>query len=47
MNLGAGNLGDLMGNGFGDKMQGDGKRIQGYCSSLMEEREAGTAHPTH
>lgn len=39
MNLGGGNLGELMGDNFGDKLETDGKRIQGYCGTIMEERE--------
>ena len=39
MNLGGGNMGDLLGNSFGNTLEADGKRIQGYCGTIMEERE--------
>mmetsp|Transcript_12089 Transcript_12089/g.29227 ORF Transcript_12089/g.29227 Transcript_12089/m.29227 type:complete len:121 (+) Transcript_12089:778-1140(+) len=39
MDLGGGSLGDILGDGFGDQMKVDGKRIIGYCSTILEERE--------
>jgi len=39
MDLGGGSLGDIMGSTFGDKVSSDGKRLQGYCSTILEERE--------
>ena len=39
MNLGGGNFGDLLGESFGSRFEDDGKRITGYCSTILEERE--------
>ena len=39
MNLGGGNLGDLLGDSFGQRFGDDSKRLIGYCSTIMEERE--------
>ena len=39
MDLGGGSLGNILGDQFGASMKEDGKRIQGYCSSLLDDRE--------
>lgn len=39
MDLGSGNMGDLLGNQFGSKFESDSKKLVGYCSTILEERE--------